>query len=117
MNIYVSRDSVCAADDCHAPNELRFYFRECGSVELLTARVCRECRLPQIAGGRATWCLSSIVPLLLAAQQWENPRALSGLPTNVDDLEIINDEICFHWTYFMQEDPEVVFFEFSINSI
>lgn len=51
MQAYVSRDSVCMADDCDAPNEYRLNVKGAPSVEGLIELVWLARPLPQIAGG------------------------------------------------------------------
>ena len=80
MRAYITRESVCAADDLHAPRCKRFRlpkeWRE-WSWEQLIVRIWEKSDLPRnIQGGQATWALSSGIPLAVAAQQWSKPKFL-----------------------------------------
>jgi len=107
MRIMLTRDSVCAADDMTAPNETAFEIAHPKSIEELVTGVCGRIELPSIAGGRATWCLSSRIPLAVIAQEWSSSRMVWGATT----LPIPKDShiIELHASYFAQLDPEVVF--------
>ena len=105
---YVTRDSVSAADDLDAPHPCRFALPEGWSFAELVELATRETRLPTILGGRATWALSSNLPLAVVAQEWAEPAALSRLESDRDALELAGAELRLHWTYLAQLDPALV---------
>jgi hypothetical protein len=109
MKAYFTRDSVCAGDDGDAPHareiDVPGPFDAAG---LLRAVLAAE-KLPSIAGGQATWCVASGVPLAVVAQQWPEPRMLSFLPPKLGDLDTDGETVRLHFSYFAQRDPEVVF--------
>jgi hypothetical protein len=109
MKTYVTRDSVYAADDVDAPNAREFTIPDGLPVDGLVRQVIRLANLPHIAGGKATWCISSMEPLALVAQQWPEPRLLNFIAPERSRLDIADDVFRFHFSYFAQQDPEVVF--------
>jgi len=108
MRAYVTRESVCAADDVHAPHSRRLYLPDEWTWESLVRHVWRESELPTIAGGKATWALSSNIPLAVAAQEWQEPALLFRLESDRERLDFAEGEIRLHWSYFAQLDPTLV---------
>jgi hypothetical protein len=108
VRAYVTRESVCAVDDLDPPHLRRFYLPDDWTWESLVHHVWQESELPRIAGGQATWALSSNIPLAVAAQQWQKPSILFRLGSDRDRLDISDNEIRLHWSYFAQLDPSIV---------
>jgi hypothetical protein len=109
MRAYITRDSVHVSDDTTAPNTRRCRVPDGWSWTELVDLVWRASDLPsKIAGGRATWVLASGVPLAVAAQQWDQPQVLPRLDVEREQLDIVGDEIRFHWSYLAQVDPAMV---------
>ena len=108
VNAYVTRDSVSAAEDVDAPHGHRFHLPDAWSWADLVHRVWRASTLPKIAGGHATWALSSGIPLAVAAQEWDQPTVLFRLDSDRKALDIDINELRLHWSYFDQTDPELV---------
>ncbi len=107
MKIHVDRDSVCAADDIdsHArwvvvPDE--------ADLERLVASVLAVFPLPNIQGGRATWCVTSGRPIAVIAQQWAAPKMVSWRPRGVAECEHQEGNVCLYFRYVVQHDPDVV---------
>jgi len=107
MKAYVTRDSVAAGDDMEK-HELRFDLPDNWQWGQVIDQVWRSSNLPQIAGGHATWVLSSGIPLAIAAQQWSQPQPLFLLESAKALLDIVAGEFRFHWSYLAQHDPDVV---------
>ena len=55
--IHVTRDSVCAGDDCRAPHEACYTVQRALTVSALIARLVLERYFPYIAGGMVTWVM------------------------------------------------------------
>ncbi len=108
MKLYVTRDSVCAADDGDAPHQRTLTVPDSQTVEPIVLAVVRGYELPEIFGGLATWSLSSNVPLAVIAQQWPDPRMTSALPRSVAECDTSGNYLRLHFSYFAQRDPEVV---------
>ena len=108
MKAYVTRDSVSAGDDVHAPHARRFRIRAEFTVSDLVGQALQASQLPRINGGKATWGLSSNIPLAVAAQEWDGPELVSQFPLDPDLLDQSNGEIRMHWSYFAQFDPDLV---------
>jgi len=110
MRIHITRDSVCAADDLDPDaNSRHSSVNGDMAVEDIFNQACSAADLPLIKGGRATWCISSNRPLAVIAQQWESPKFVSYIPPGFEELDIRDDGIWFHVSYFAQEDPELVY--------
>jgi hypothetical protein len=107
LQIHFSRDSVCAGDDID-PHDASFAVPTPKDVEDLATSILRRVALPRIAGGQATWCLSSRVPFAVVAQQWSVPKSLwfpslgNLIPKGINQLKV-------HASYFVQQDPDEVF--------
>lgn len=108
MRAYVTRESVCAADDVDAPHLMRLHVPDDWTWESLIHQVWQGSRLPSISGGKATWALSSNIPLAVIAQEWKQPAFLFRLDSDRGRLDIADQEIRLHWSYFDQLDPELV---------
>lgn len=67
MKAYITRDSVCAADDIDVLHVLHLQVPEAWTWESLVRHVWQNSELPGIAGGKATWALSSNIPLAVVA--------------------------------------------------
>ncbi len=109
MRLYITRDSVCAADDLDAPHACNGRIENTTSVGEVVAACLDISPLPNISGGKATWCLSSGVPLAVIAQQWTTPKLVSQFAPPIDHLDIDKDgTLRLHFTYFVQRDPHDV---------
>src|SRR5262245_287560 len=108
MRAYVTRESVSAADDLEAPHALRLYIPDDWTWESLVHHVWQGSALPSIAGGKATWALSSNLPLAVVAQEWHEPSLLFRLDSDLGRIDISEQEVRLHWSYFAQLDPAFV---------
>jgi len=105
LRIELTRDSVCAGDDCDAPHAERFTLPS--PLPLLeTLGLIKASRyLASIAGGRATWvAILDGEPIGVVAQQWDSPRIYPGCETRP-----IRDGARLDFAYRAQEDPEETF--------
>lgn len=110
ITIHLNRDSVHPGDDLesHVANVEVDSEQDLG---LLLIQLVRD-YLPSIAGGEATWIVSSSgncpSPLGVVAQQWKNPRL--RVPTEAlvgQVLGTARPSITFE--YWCQKDPTLVF--------
>jgi len=108
MKIYITRDSVCAADDVEAPNAVCLDAPESLSPDDLVSFIDQSLALPRISGGKATWCLSSRIPLAVFAQEWPRCKKLFVIPPPLVDLDYAEGTFRAHFCYFAQTDPETV---------
>jgi hypothetical protein len=109
MIIRITRDSVCAGDDVDPDaNSRKLVVRGELTIEQLVTEVVNAADLPRIEGGRATWCISSNVPLAVVAQQWARPELVNFIQPKIAEVDVSNADIWVHISYFAQEDPEVV---------
>jgi hypothetical protein len=107
VNVYLSRDSVCAGDDSDAPHPKQIVVADGASIEDILSGVSRSGYLPSIAGGRATWSASSNVPLGVLAQEWEKPKLF--FPDFEDLLDVDDKTLRIHFSYHTQIDPDIVY--------
>ncbi|MCL2310544.1 MAG: hypothetical protein FWC42_09825 [Proteobacteria bacterium] len=107
MNIYTSCESVTAGDDIDAPHSHTFSFSEKVSLKEALAEI-KRCYLPAIAGGCATWTVTSNRPVAVIAQQWAEPEILIHLPEELNALDVRNGVLRLHFNYHGQLDPQMV---------
>jgi hypothetical protein len=108
MNIHVTRDSVCAADDCTAPNLFKFQMRADATITDIVSAIASSGKLPSIQGGKATWSVTSKEILAVIAQEWKTPRLTNLIEPNVEDLDFDSGILRIHLNYYAQMDPSVV---------
>ena len=108
IRLYITRESVAAGDDVDAPRLRTGEISDDSSIEQLIAACLKVSPLPMISGGEATWCLSSLVPLAVVAQQWEQPRPVWGVSRRIESLDLRGDDLRLHFSYFAQHDPNDV---------
>jgi hypothetical protein len=109
MKIYFTRDSVCAGDDCDAPHAREIDLPADASIEAIVRAALKASPLASISGGKATWCVSSGLPLAVIAQEWSEPKFLHPIPPKQSELDRRGETIRLHFSYFAQQDPNVVF--------
>lgn len=99
---------MCAADDFDAPHVVRFPLTSGWLWDELVGLVIEKSQLPKIVGGKATWALSSKIPLAVCAQEWTDPQMCFSLGPEREAVDWGGEELRLHWTYFAQLDPELV---------
>jgi hypothetical protein len=109
IEIVITRESVCAGDDGDAPHRRTVRVPSLTTLDPLLADVLAAAPLPGISGGKATWCVSSRVPLAVVAQEWPAPRPLSPFPPDWTALDFADNTLRLHFSYFAQQDPATVF--------
>ena len=107
MQIYVTRDSVCAGDDGDAPHAQTFTVPGETTVAAAVEHVVASRYLPSISGGLATWSVSSGIPVAVAAQQWSRPRHFH-VYDGLRRLDVRDGVLRLHFSYHTQLDPEIV---------
>ena len=108
MQAFLTRSSVCAGDDGDASHQKRFDLSNSESLEKLLTAIVKSAYLPTISGGRATWSVTSAVPIAVIAQQWTEPRMLFLLPKDLENLDRKEGILKLHFNYHAQLDPEIV---------
>jgi len=112
MRLYVTRDSVSAGDDVDAPHRIDGVVPDPPTPERIIATIWRPLcltYLAQIQGGKATWCISSGIPLAVVAQEWSEPKVIPFPEPSLKDLDIADGVIRVHISYLAQIHPEVVY--------
>ena len=109
MRVYVSRDSVCMADDVEDHGRM-LDVPDATTIDTVLEIVHRRYELPSIYGGLATWVLQSRSPISVVAQQWPSPRRLyAWWPAEVSDCQMEDGVLQLHYSYLAQIDPDMVF--------
>jgi len=108
MKIHLTRESVCAADDIDAPHARQIQVPDDCCLDEIVSYIMKHYELPHIAGGKATWCISSMLPLAVVTQQWRNPEMIRSIPPGLDELDCSNGVLRVNISYFAQIDPDVV---------
>ena len=119
MNVYVSRGSVAAGDDVDAPNSDSFAVPDGTPLEEIVGGIAKSGYLPQIAGGQASWSVTSNVPVAVVAQQWVQPR-MFFLLRGMKELDSRDGVLRLYFNYHAQVDPETVYeilWGFRLNAI
>lgn len=106
--LHLTRDSVAAGDDLDAPHASTLLVPDDQTTEALIAAIHASGYLPRIAGGAATWSVVSDRPLAVIAQQWPEPRMVTGLPHPPEQLRREGGGYRFHVNYLVQQDPVTV---------
>jgi len=114
--IAVTRDSVCLADDCHAPHVKKWRASLPTSVKEVVQKL-KDDYLPRnIQGGKATLVVrSGGTPLAIVAQQWKKPKIIA-LDATIDSIKDERGSLKLYVEYRGQDDPEEVFKEFQRNA-
>ena len=114
--IIVTRDSVCMADDCHAPHLKKWPASLATSVKEAMEKLKNDYLPRNIQGGKATWVVrSNGTPLAVIAQQWEKPKIIAQDVT-IDSIKDERGNLKLYVEYRGQDDPEEVFKEFQRNA-
>lgn len=100
VEVAVTRDSVCAADDVMAPNREDIVIHSFTEPKDFIRAVAAEYGMPTIHGGKATWeVILNDQKVGVIAQEWNSPRA------TVDEISFQEDNHVF-LRYHAQADPE-----------
>lgn len=104
--VHLTRDSVAAGDDFDPPHSRHMRVPKCDDALALVGEVLKHSYLPGIAGGKATWVVTSHEPFAVCAQEWAEPKNLR-LPAPIETLATEGGEIRLHFSYIGQVDPMV----------
>jgi hypothetical protein len=111
MIIRLTRESVCAADDCDAPHPKTITVPNTMTVGDLVKLIQKDYVPRNIQGGKATWSVVSSVPIAVLAQQWSDPKLLPLITMLDGGVDILTDpegNLKLHVNYHAQIDPEIV---------
>jgi hypothetical protein len=103
QRIHLTRDSVAAGDDIDAPHHHSISVPTSTSALSLVQSVLEQRYLPRIAGGKATWVISSHEPFAVCAQEWASPEVLT-LPPAIEALDTEDGAMRLHFRT-AQVDP------------
>jgi hypothetical protein len=106
MKILLTRDSVCAADDVDAPHPFAISIEDGSSSMQILQAIRASDYLPNMGGGNASWVPSSILPIGVIAQQWQNPKANWRVLPDMQGLDWSDGDLRVHVSYLAQIDPE-----------
>ncbi|RLV04552.1 hypothetical protein CTZ27_11595 [Streptomyces griseocarneus] len=112
MKVHLTRDSVAMGDDADAPHADTRDLPDDISLREAVASVIKSGYLAPIAGGKATWILTSAGdPIAVVAQQWEGPRLLASGDSTPASFAADHRVVHWHFRYLAQRDPEAVYEE------
>ena len=111
--IILTRDSVCAGDDCFAPHLKKWPASMATDINEVMQKL-KDDYLPRnIEGGKATWIVkSNETPLAIIAQEWKKPKIIDH-NVSIDSFKDENGNLELDVEYRGQDDPEEVFSEFQ----
>ncbi|WP_438490117.1 hypothetical protein [Streptomyces sp. S186] len=112
MKVHLTRDSVAMGDDVDAPHEDTRDLPAEMSVREAVAFVVRSGYLAPIAGGKASWVLTSAcASIAVVAQQWKEPRIITPGDCSLASLATDDGVIEWHFRYLAQQDPVAIYEE------
>ncbi len=104
IRVTLTRDSVAAGDDVHAPHRREQLMASDATLGQIVHVALGGGYLAPISGGRATWVVvAGSTPCAVVAQQWTAPRWLADPDMPVPPA--------LHFRYESQRDPEAVLTE------
>ena len=109
MKVHVTRSSVAAGDDVDAPHARQFSFPDDSSTQDILNKIFKAGYLASIAGGYASWIVTSHIPIAVIAQQWPAARMLTLSPNDQGKTDRANGEMRLHFEYHEQADPEAIY--------
>jgi hypothetical protein len=114
--IILTRDSVCAADDCFAPHLRKWSLGLAMDVQKLMQKMKDDYLPTNIQGGKATWVVKSkAASLAVIAQQWEKPKLLCHTGS-IASLQDENGNLEIQVEYRAYDDADKVFKELQQHS-
>lgn len=72
IELIVTRDSVCAGDDCDAPHKARFFIDEVTPISNLVSYLRENYPLSSVYGGHLTWTLKSGSKIAMFSEGWSD---------------------------------------------
>jgi hypothetical protein len=105
MRILLTRGSVSQSDDVDAPHQREIVLQDGLSLKEIAATILGSGYLPTIAGGRATWSITSRVPIAVLAEQWRTPKMLTAIPSRLSDLDYHDGVLRCKVGYLAQMGP------------
>jgi hypothetical protein len=111
MKIKLTRESVCAADDCDAPHAKTITVPSTMTIVDLVKLIQKDYAPHNIQGGKATWSVVTSVPIAVFAQQWSDPKLLPliiMLDGGVNKLADAEGNLKIHVNYHAQIEPDIV---------
>ena len=114
MKVHLTRDSVAMGDDSDAPHADARELPAAMPVREAVASIVGSGYLARIAGGRASWILTSTgSSIAVVAQQWKEPRLVSPADPPLASLAGEDGAVHWHFRYLVQRDPEAVYEELT----
>ena len=117
ITLEVDRDRVHAGDDVSS-HSVSISIDKNMSVEALLVKASKQCALPDISGGKATWfAYSDTEPKIylgVLAQQWTEPKVLCSASATVGST-FTTQTAKLVFRYWCQSDPEQVFVALANN--
>ncbi|MCM2416654.1 hypothetical protein [Streptomyces sp. RKAG293] len=112
MKMHLTRDSVAMGDDFDAPHNDTRDLPAGMRVHEAVAAVAKSGYLAHIAGGKASWILTSAgTPIAVLAQQWNEPQFLTPGDAALASLAADDGVVRWNFLYRTQENPVAVYEE------
>lgn len=110
LELRLTRDSVASEDDVGAPHEKVLKIKIEPTWLALFSAITEQDYLPRIDGGEATWVGVSTEPIVVIAQQWQQPiRSLGDEHADLIHFRKQKGRLRIHFSYLEQLDPEISF--------
>jgi hypothetical protein len=110
MRILLTRESVAMGDDTDAPHHYEMTSDDNASLPAIIKAAIQANYLASIGGGKATWIVTSRIPIAVVAQQWTEPKILTPMPL-LSRLDFLDNVLSMHFNYRVQQDPDLVYEE------
>jgi hypothetical protein len=104
--IQITRDSVCAGDDCDAPHGRQMEVSELMPLKFVIQDILESGYLAKISGGRATWLIEIGEPVGVVTQQWKDTHFFVNAGGPIGTFLKGKSEI--HFKHEAQNAPEEV---------
>jgi hypothetical protein len=108
IKIILTRDSVCAGDDCDCPHEKIFKFYPDQRLSEVASKIRNERYLPTIQGGKATWFIYiGNEPICIITEQDKDIVFINGKDYKIEEKQS-NGILRIEVKYFAQDNPEYI---------
>ena len=112
MKVIITRDSVCMADDCFAPNETIIHINRHASIELLLQEIIKQNYLPKMSWLKSAWVMKiNKKTIAVVSPRWHKARYIVDKNQKVGEYCRLIPSIKVHFEYISDSLPEMVYFK------
>lgn len=108
VKLSLTRTSASAGDDVDAPHKFAIEVPNDFSLDDIASAIQKSSYIPKIQFGKATWSVTSGVPIAVIAQQWPEPKIVTNIEFVRDRLDLKDGTVRAHVNYHAQIDPDIV---------